>query len=59
MRKIGYERGWDEEDGVKKNVCGNDLVMERGVSHAPKEHKRVGVVQDSLVFQKSLQLGNH
>jgi hypothetical protein len=43
----------------RKNVCGINLIMECGVCHAPKERKRVGVVQDSLVFQKGLQLGNH
>jgi hypothetical protein len=55
---IGYERGCYEESGMKKNVGGSDLIMERGVSHAPKQRKRVCVVQDSLVFQKGLQLGN-
>ncbi len=29
------------------------------MGHAPKERKRVGVIQDTLVFQQSLQLGNH
>ncbi len=55
---IGFERGWDEKDEVKKCVCGINLIMEHGVSHAPKKRKRVSVVQDSLVFQKGLQLGN-
>jgi hypothetical protein len=32
---------------MKKNVCGISLIMERGVSHAPKESKRIGVVQGS------------
>jgi hypothetical protein len=43
----------------RKDVCGINLIMKYGVCHAQKERKRVGVVQDSLVFQKSLQLGNH
>jgi hypothetical protein len=29
------------------------------VGHAPEERKRVGVIQDTLVFQQSLQLGDH
>ncbi len=28
------------------------------MGHAPKERKSVGVIQDTLVFQQSLQLGN-
>jgi hypothetical protein len=51
-------------DGVKKmkwrkDMCGINLIIEHRVCHAPKERKRIGVVQDTLVFQKSLQLGNH
>jgi hypothetical protein len=29
------------------------------VGHAPKERKRVGVIQDTLVFQQGLLLGDH
>ncbi len=43
----------------RKDMCGINLVIEHRVGHAPKEHKRVGVIQDSLVFQKGLQLGDH
>jgi hypothetical protein len=39
-----------EKDEMKKGVCGINLIMEHGVSHAPKKRKRVSVVQDSLVF---------
>jgi hypothetical protein len=52
-------RGDGIKDEMSKGVCGINLVMEHGVSHAPKKRKRVGVVQDSLVLQKGLQLGNH
>jgi hypothetical protein len=30
------------KDGMKKNVWGISLIMERGVSHVPKERKRIG-----------------
>ncbi len=40
-------------------MCGITLIIEHRVGHAPKERKRVGVVQDTLVFQQSLQLGDH
>jgi hypothetical protein len=56
---IGYERGWDEKDEMKKGVCGINLIMEHRMSHAPKERKRISVIQDSLIFQKGLQLGNY
>jgi hypothetical protein len=56
---IGYERGWDERDDMKKDMCGFNLIIEHRVGHSPKERKSVGVVQDTLVFQKSWQLGNH
>jgi hypothetical protein len=42
-----------------ENVCGVNSIMKRGVLHASKEHKSVSQVQDSLVFQKRLQLRNH
>jgi hypothetical protein len=35
------------------------IVIEHRVGHAQEERKRVGVIQDTLVFQKSLQLRNH
>ncbi len=42
-----------------KNVCGINSIMKRGVLHASKERKRVNKVQDSLVFQKRLQLRDY
>jgi hypothetical protein len=42
-----------------KSVCGINSIMKRGVLHASKERKRVSKVQDSLVFQKRLQLRDH
>ncbi len=42
-----------------KNVCGINSIMKCGVLHASKERKRVSKVQDSLVFQKQLQLRDH
>ena len=42
-----------------ENVCGVNSIMKRGVLHASKERKRVSKVQDSLVFQKRLQLRDH
>jgi hypothetical protein len=56
---IGYERGWGEKDEMEKGHVQINLIIEHRVCHAPKEHKRIGVGQDTLVFQKSLQLGNH
>ncbi len=56
---ISDERGWDEKDGMKKDMFEINLIIEHRVGHAPKERKRVSVIQDTLVFQKSLQLGNH
>jgi hypothetical protein len=56
---IADERGWDEKDGMKKDMCEINLIIEHRVGHAPKECKRVDVIQDTLVFQKSFQLGNH
>jgi hypothetical protein len=43
----------------RKDMCGINLVIEHRVGHAPEDCKRVGVIQYTLVFQKSLQLGNH
>jgi hypothetical protein len=40
-------------------VCEITLIIEHRMGHATKECKRVGVVQDALVFQQSLQLGDH
>ncbi len=45
---------WNEE-----RHCGINLVIEHRVGHALEERQRIGVIQDTLVFQKSLQLGNH
>jgi hypothetical protein len=42
----------------RKDVCGINLIMEYGVCHAPKERKRIGVVQDSLV-QYSRKAANY
>ncbi len=42
-----------------KNVCGINSIMKCGVLHASKERKRVSKIQDSLVFQKRLQLRDH
>jgi hypothetical protein len=42
-----------------KNACGINLIMKCGVRHAPKERERISEIQDSLIFQKRLQLGNH
>ncbi len=44
------------ENGIKINrdECGITLIIEHRVGHAPKERKRVGVIQDTLVFQQSL-----
>jgi hypothetical protein len=35
-------------------VCGINLIMKCRMCHAPKKRKRVGVVQDSLVFPERL-----
>jgi hypothetical protein len=42
-----------------KNACGINSIVERGVLHASKERKRISKVQDSLVFQKRLQLRDY
>ncbi len=42
-----------------KNACGINSIMKRGVLHASKERKRISKVQDSLVFQKRLQLRDY
>jgi hypothetical protein len=42
-----------------KNVCGINSIMKHGVLHASKERKCVSKIQDSLVFQKRLQLRDH
>jgi hypothetical protein len=39
-------------------MCGINLVIEHRVGHAPEKRKSVGVIQNALVFQKSLQLGD-
>ncbi len=42
-----------------ENACGINSIVKRGMLHAPKERKRISKVQDSLVFQKRLQLRGH
>ena len=42
-----------------RNVCGINSIMKRGVLHASKERKRVSKIQDSLVFEKRLQLRDY
>jgi hypothetical protein len=47
-----------ERDSME-NACGINSIMKRGMLHAPKERKRISKVQDSLVFQKRLQLRDY
>jgi hypothetical protein len=44
---------------MNEGQCGIKLIIEHRVGHVLEERQRVGVIQDALVFQKSLQLGNH
>ncbi len=46
---------WDE----KRDGSGITLIIEHGVGHVPKERKRISVIQDTLVFQQRLYLGDH
>jgi hypothetical protein len=44
---------------MKKYGSGITLVIEHRVGHVPKERKRISVIQDTLVLQQSLYLGDH
>ncbi len=44
---------------MNEGQCGIKLIIEHRVGHGLEERQRIGVIQNALLFQKSLQLGNH